>query len=136
MVSVLIGVFIVLHGLVHLFYFALSRRLFELDRPIVGWPEQSWALSNLLGDSTTRAIASVLYVLATILFVAGGAAILLHANWWNPILVGAAIFSSAITIVFWDGKMQQLPEKGFVGLLINVVILAAVLLMSRFSIAL
>ena len=43
------GVFVVLHGLVHLFYFAQSRRLFEL-RPGLVWPDGSWAFSKLLGE--------------------------------------------------------------------------------------
>jgi hypothetical protein len=124
LVQIVIGIFIVLHGLVHLLYFAFSRRLIEV--PMAGWPEGSWLFSHFLGDLTTRSLASVLFLLAMGLYVVSGASILLRANWWNPMLVSAALFSSAVVILFWDGKVQQMPEKGFVGLLINVVILAAV----------
>jgi hypothetical protein len=136
MQNLVISIFVVLHGLVHLFYFALSRGLVELPTPIVGWPERSWVFSNLVDASATRSLASVLYVVATIMFVLSGAGILIRANWWTPMLVGAAVFSSALTILFWDGKMQQMPEKGFVGLLINLVLLAGVYLLNRLSIAL
>jgi hypothetical protein len=84
MLSILIGVFIVLHGLVHVWYVTLSQRLVELQ-PEMGWSGRSWALSNLLGDATTRSLASVLYVLATILFVTGAIGIFARTGWWRPI---------------------------------------------------
>ncbi|MBZ0298030.1 MAG: hypothetical protein K8L99_36085 [Anaerolineae bacterium] len=135
MIRILIGVFIILHGLVHLLYFGLSRKLFELDTPLVGWPERSWLFSSFLGESATRSFASALYMLATALFVISGAGILLRTNWWTPVLVSATIFASAITIFFWDGKLLRLPDKGFIGILINIVILVGLFLIERYSIA-
>jgi hypothetical protein len=32
-------------------------------------------------------------------------------------------------IVFWDGQMQKLPDKGAIGILISLAILAAVLVL-------
>lgn len=126
MLRFLIGVFIVLHGLVHLWYVTLSQRLVEFQAEM-GWSGRSWLFTNVLGDATTRSLASVLYVLATIAFVAGGVGIFVRAGWWRPVLVGSAVFSSAIILLFWDGSMQRLVEKGLIGLLINVVILVALL---------
>lgn len=48
--------------------------------------------------------------------------------WWRPVVVGSAILSTVIFILFWDGKFQVLDEKGVVALLINLVILVAVLI--------
>jgi NADH:ubiquinone oxidoreductase subunit K len=132
--TILFGIFLVLHGLVHLLYFAVSRSLVDIN--LAGWPERSWAFSHLLGTSSTRALASALYVLATILFVVSGVGVLFRANWWNPLLVVTALFSSATFILFWDGTTQQLPGKGFVGLLLNVLILGAVFLINASVIAL
>lgn len=126
MLRFFIGLFIVLHGLVHLWYVTLSQRLVEFQ-PEMGWSGRSWIFTNFLGDATTRTLASVLYVLATIAFVAGGVGIFARADWWRPMVVGSAIFSSAIILLFWDGSMQQLVEKGLIGLLINVGILVALL---------
>ena len=92
MLRFLIGLFIVLHGLVHLWYFTLSQKLVEF-KPEMGWTGKSWMFTNILGDPTTRMLAGVLYVLAAIAFVVSGAGILLRAEWWRPVLVGAAIFS-------------------------------------------
>lgn len=116
----LIGIFIVLHGLVHLLYFGLSQKYFDLDKPLEGFPERSWAFSSLMGDSTTRSVASALYMLATIAFVLSGISILFQADWRNSLLIGAAIFSSLVIILFWDGKFQRMPDKGFLGVLINI----------------
>lgn len=122
----LFGFFIILHGLVHLWYFTLSQRLVEFQ-PEMGWTGRSWLLSNLLGDSISRSLASVLYVLATIAFMVSGIDIFTNAEWLPPVLAGSAVFSLAIILLFWDGGSQMLMQKGFVGLLINVVILIAML---------
>jgi hypothetical protein len=39
------------------------------------------------------------------------------------------VFSSVIIILFWDGKTRMLADQGLVGLLINVAILVAVLVL-------
>jgi hypothetical protein len=128
MLGVLIGIFMVLHGLVHLLYFGHSWRLFELQPGMV-WPEGSWAFSKLLGDKATRLLASICCVLAAISFVAGGIGIFSQQEWWRPVVVGSAAFSTAIILLFWDGSTQRLAEKGLIALLINAVILIALLVL-------
>ena len=54
MLAIIMGIFFVLHGLVHLLYAGQSRRLFEL-RPKMVWPDGSWAFSQLLGDEIDKA---------------------------------------------------------------------------------
>ncbi len=128
MLRFIIGAFIVLHGLVHLLYFGQSWRLFELQPKMV-WPEGSWAFSKLLGDGATRLLASISCVLAAIGFVTGGTGILVRQAWWSPVIVSSAAFSVVIFILFWDGKMQKLDDKGGIGLLLNIAILVAVLIL-------
>jgi hypothetical protein len=122
------GIFIVLHGLVHLLYFGQSQRLFEL-RPGMIWPDGSWAFSRLLGDEETRILASISYALAAIGFVAGGTGILVRQTWWRPVVVVSAAFSAVIIILFWDGELQKLDDKGGIALLINIAILVALLVL-------
>jgi hypothetical protein len=128
MLRFVISLFIVLHGLVHLWYFTLSQRLVEF-KPEMGWSGRSWIFTNFLGDSTTRSLASVLYVLATIAFVVSGIGFLVRAEWWRPVLVGSAVFSAAIILLLWDGGLQLLVNKGLVGFTISVMILVALLLL-------
>jgi hypothetical protein len=128
MLKFIIGAFIVLHGLVHLLYFGQSWRLFELQ-PNMVWPKGSWAFSKLLEDDTIRLLASISCVLAAIGFAVGGIGILVRQAWWHPVVVGSAAFSAVIFILFWDGKTQKLGDKGGIGLLINLAILMAVLIL-------
>jgi hypothetical protein len=128
MLRIIFGVFIVLHGLVHLLYFGQSARYFELQPQMV-WPDGSWALSRLLGDEATRILASISCVLAAIGFVAGGIGILVRQAWWRPVVVGSAAFSAVIIVLFWDGVVQNLDDKGLIGLLINIAILVALLIL-------
>jgi hypothetical protein len=127
MLRFIIGAFIVLHGLVHLLYFGQSWRLFELQPGMV-WPEGSWAFSKLLGDEATRLLASISCVLAAISFVAGGTGILVRQAWWRPVVVGSAAFSAVIFILFWDGELHKLDDKGGIGLLISIALLVAMLI--------
>jgi hypothetical protein len=128
MFRIILGVFIVLHGLVHLLYFGQSARYFELQPGMV-WPDGSWAFSRLLGDEATRILASISCVLAAIGFVAGGIGILVRQAWWRPVVVGSAAFSAVIIVLFWDGVVQNLDDKGLIGFLINIAILVALLIL-------
>jgi uncharacterized membrane protein YphA (DoxX/SURF4 family) len=124
----LFGIFLILHGLVHIFYFGHSRRLFELQPDMV-WPDGAWAFSRLLGEQGTRRVASVLYAIATLGLVVAGAAVLLQMAWWRSAGLVAAAFSGAIIFLFWDGKFKALDNQGGIGLLINVAIVAGLLLL-------
>ena len=126
MFSIIFGIFLILHGLVHLLYSGQSLRLFELQ-PGMTWPDGSWAFAGLLGNEATRFLASTLLILAAIGFVAGGIGIFASQAWWRSTVLGSAAFSAAIFILLWDGHLQSLANKGLVGILINLVILIALL---------
>jgi hypothetical protein len=128
LINIIVGVFFVLHGLVHLLYFGQGWRIFELT-PGLTWPDQSWAFARLLGDQATRVLASAACILAAVGFAAGGVAIFLKQSWWHPAVVGSAVFSSVLYLLFWDGEMQKLNDKGWIGILINLAILGIVLLL-------
>lgn len=120
------GVFLVLHGLVHLLYMGQSARRFEL-RPGLTWPDGSWAFAKPVGNATTRTLASIACLIVAIGFIAGGAGVLFRLAWWRPVIVAAAIFSSAAYVLFWNGTRHALPDQGAVAILINVAILIVVL---------
>ncbi|UCH11542.1 MAG: hypothetical protein JSU61_06535 [Fidelibacterota bacterium] len=126
MLRIIVGAFLVLHGLVYLLYAGHSWRLFELAD--LAWPDDSWAFSRLLGMEALRALATVSCILAALGFVAGGAGV--FAGWagWRPVVVGAAAFSAVIFVLFWDGRLQKLPDQGWIGVLISAAILVTVLL--------
>jgi hypothetical protein len=122
------GVFIVVHGLVHLLYFGQSARRFEL-RPGMVWPDGSWAFSRFPGDQSTRKLASISCVMVAIGFAAGGAGLLISQVWWRPIVIATAAFSSMAFILFWNGKLRRLDDQGGVAILINLALLLAALVL-------
>ena len=128
MLRFVVGVFFVLHGLVHLLYVGHSWRLYELQ-PGMTWPEGSWAFSALVGGGVTRWLASVSYILAGIAFAIGGLGLLAKQGWWRPVVVGAAALSSAMVFLFWDGRLRGLDDQGGVALLIDVAILVLVVVL-------
>ena len=123
----ILGVFIILHGLVHLLYFGQGARYFEL-KPGMVWPDGSWAFSKLLGNETARILVSVSLILAAVGFIIGGLGILINQAWCRPVAVGAAIFSSLVYILSWNGRMQNLDGQGVVGIFIDVAILLTMLI--------
>jgi hypothetical protein len=126
MLQFIIAIFFILHGLVHLLYLGQSAGVFELQPGMI-WPQGSWALVGLLGAAGTRAVGGALCVVAALGFGGGGIGLLLRQAWWRPAAVGAALLSSALFILCWDGTLSRLDNQGAIGILINVAILVAVL---------
>jgi hypothetical protein len=128
MLTIIAGIFFILHGMVHVLYAGQSGRYFEL-RPGMTWPDGSWLFSKWLGDPTTRSLATVLLVAAALIFLVGGFGLFFRQEWWRPVAVGAASFASLIFILFWNGRFQALDAQGGLGLLINLAILFVILIL-------
>src|SRR4030042_3993097 len=105
--QILVGIFLVLHGLVHFLYLGQSVRLFQLQ-PGMTWPDGSWVFSRLLGDELVRSLAGVSCGLAAIGLVVGGIALFVTQAWWRPVVIGSSAFSALIFVFFWDGQVQAL----------------------------
>ena len=120
------SVFLVLHGLVHLLYFAQSARFFEL-KPGMIWPAGSWALSRILGDDGTRILASGLYVFVAAGFIVGAAGLLSSQAWWGAPVVASAVVSALLFLVYWNGQLQNIDGQGAVGLVLDAIILITIL---------
>ena len=105
MQTIIIGIFFLLHGLVHLLYAGQSGRLFEL-RPNMTWPDGSWIFSKRL-DETTRLLASISLVLAALGFIAGGTVLVIRQDGWRLVPVGSA-----------QAHRAELARKPFVAFLV------------------
>lgn len=127
MLKIVLGIFIILHGLVHMLYFGQSQKFFELQSGMT-WPDGSWAFSGLLGNETTRSLASILCVLIATVLVTGGIGLFAQWELWRSIVIGGALLSTVAYLLLWNGKMQALDNQGFVGILINLAILAMLLI--------
>src|ERR1051326_4177266 len=93
----LVGIFLILHGITHVF-----------------WPYYGPSTSSLIGDAPALAIA--LWVAATALFVIAGLALIVRSSLWRPLTVVSAIESIALMLLFWSIGL-------WVGLAINIAVL-------------
>ena len=126
MTRIIVGVFLILHGLVHLLYFGQSARYFELQPGLI-WPAGSWAFSKPLGENVTRTLASILCILAALGFVIGAVGLLSSQSWWRVAVVVSSVLSAALYVLFWNGRLQHLDHQGGIGVLLDAAILIAVL---------
>jgi len=131
MARVLIGLFIVLHGLVHLWYLLLSHKLVAF-RPEMGWTGRSWVFTGLLGDPAARGLASIVYGLTAVVLVVAGLGVVARAGWEPPALLGSAALSALVIVLFWDGSLERVGEKGLFGLLISLAILGVTVGTARY----
>jgi hypothetical protein len=126
--TVIFGIFMILHGMVHLLYAGQSARFFEL-RPGMLWPDGPWAFSSLVSNETSRLISTVLLGLVALGFLVGGLGLFLQQTWWRPAVIGAAVLSALVFILFWDGKLLALDVQGGIGVLISMALLGCVVLL-------
>ena len=88
----------------------------------MGWNGRSWLLSDALHGGTVLSLASVLYVLIALGFVAGGVGHVLRQGWSPMVLVVVAVLSSVLIVVMWDGRPELLVEKVVLGVLMNAAV--------------
>ena len=124
---ILASVFLALHGLVHMLYFAQSAKIFEL-KPGMNWPVGSWALSRLLGDNGTRTVANVVCVLVAVGFVIAAVGLISGQPWWRSPVLASAVISAVLFLLCWNGSLQNLDGQGAVGILLDTLILVTVLI--------
>ena len=122
-----LAVFVILHGLVHLWYVVISRGWVEAE-DAMGWNGRSWLLSGTVSTERLLGVASVLYVGVAIGFAAAAVGFLLSTPWWRPALAGSALLSIIVIVVMWDGRRVQLIEKGLLGVAIDIGLIAWALL--------
>jgi hypothetical protein len=113
-----------------LWLFTLSQRLVAF-KPEMGRSGKSWLFTGLFGDSTTRLLASILFVVAATAFVVSGMAIFFRWDWWWSMLLGASIVSAVTLFLFWDGSVALIIQKGLIGFFISLVIFIFLLLARR-----
>ncbi len=118
---VLFSVFVILHGLVHLLYFAHSRKIFKLS-PHMIWPDESWLLTNFINTQNIRIMVSMVCILWAIGFVIGGRCLIIQSN-CDKIIIYTSILSTISYLIFWNGKIDKLADQGFIGIMINIGIL-------------
>ena len=116
-----IGIFYILHGLVHLLYMGHSLTLFELEKGFV-WPDNSILLPRLKNLHTKKRLAAGSCILAAISFVVSGTCLFAGHPWHKTAILIAVITSTVLFIAFWDGSRRKLHTRGGIALIINTLI--------------
>lgn len=128
-----IGIFMLLHGLVHIWYIVLSQEWVKVEAEM-GWTGHSWLLSNLTGKGITNKLAAIFYGLAALTFVIASIGLLAKTDWTKPWLLAASILSALTILVFWDGSFSKFIEKGALGFLISALILILITVFNWLSV--
>jgi hypothetical protein len=128
MINIIFGIFLFLHGIVHLLYAGQSIRLFELQANMT-WPDGSWLFSKMLGVEATRTIGGILLVLIALGLIAGGLGMFFKADWARTVAIVSAVVSTLLYLVCWDGHFATWSEQGGVGILLNIAVIAAALIL-------
>lgn len=115
---IVLGVFLIAHGLVHLMYV-----IPEPDQKAgnLQWPfhlDRSWALSNLgLGQGAVRTVGLLLMIATIAGFALAGFALLASLGWWSAAAIVGAAFSTALLGLYFHPLLV-------LGLAINAFVLS------------
>lgn len=129
MLSTIIGVFLIAHGVVHAILAAAPIPKDPNSKPgeFFATTRRSWLLRGLgIPDEVTRWMGISLVVAATITFILAGIGVLgvpvLHGLWQTLVVIAAGI-SMMLLVLFWHSWL-------FVGFLINALILTSLVFLN------
>jgi hypothetical protein len=116
---IILAVVIASHGIGHTLFLVPCLGIAKW-----GQTSQSWLLTDLIGDTPTRAIGSVMWSAVTVGFMVAGFGIFGQQSWWRTMVIGSCILSLFTLGLFARGLIQSaLNATAF-----DVIILAALLL--------
>jgi hypothetical protein len=110
------------HGIGHVLGWLPSLGLARID----GTDGHSWLISGIADDGASRLVATMLFLVPTVGFVAAAIGLLAGQSWWRQAAVGSAAFSLTGTALF----PQAFPAGSTVGsVVVNLAILGGVLVL-------
>jgi hypothetical protein len=125
-VGILVGAFLIAHGVVYGLYVGQALRLFEL-KPGFTWPDGSWAFSGLMENTGVHSLAAVSCSLVAAGFAVSGVALMAGQTWWGPLASVTAVVATVALVLLWNRRLQGLDAQGAYAILINTAIVVAAL---------
>jgi hypothetical protein len=93
---------------------------------VKGWNSHSWLLTPLIGETASRILSIILFVVALVGFVASALALLgwlVPHEWWRALAVVSAVISIVTIVLFWNAFVALFPNKvGALGVDIAVLV--------------
>jgi hypothetical protein len=121
-----VGAFLIAHGVVYGLYVGQALRLFEL-KPGFTWPDDSWAFSGFMKNPGVHVLAAVLCSLSAAGFAVSGMTLISGQSWWAPLASVTAIVATVALLLLWNRRLQGLDAQGAYAILINAAIVASAL---------
>ena len=110
------------HGIGHVLGWLPALGVIRLE----GTAGESWLISGIAGDGGSRLVATVMFLVPTVGFVAAAIGLLTGQPWWRQAAVGSAAVSLAGTALF----PHAFPAGSTVGsVAVNVAILGGILVL-------
>ena len=128
--NIFLGIFFILHGLVHLLYMGHSLNYFELEKGFI-WPKNTKLLGNIFRLPTIKMLAGVLCFIAGISFILSGACVLMGHSCQILLSIISVIVSTVLFMAFWDGRKIELHTQGGIAIIINILIVVFILVFNR-----
>lgn len=78
------------------------------------WTAESWLLTGILGDTITRVIGFILFLIAFLGFVGAALALmgwLVPHELWRTLAIWSAVISLIAVILFWNAFVTLFPSK-------------------------
>jgi len=90
---------------------------------IEGASIRSWLLTDLVGDSLSRAVCGVVWLAPTVGFIVAAGGLFGDQTWWRPVAMASAVVSFLAIALFWEA----LPVFSRIGAVaVNLAVVAAV----------
>ena len=109
----IIGIFLILHGIVHLIGFLVQWKIVKTDE--MPYSTKIFAGKFDVGHIGIR-IVGLLWLIGALAFIAAGVGLIILLPWWYSLTLYAAVYSLFLSISGW-------PDARF-GVFVNLIILA------------
>ena len=106
----LVAVVLFIHGIGHFMGIMPALQLVKVE----GWNSRSWLLTPILGETISRILSIILFLLALIGFIASSLALLgwlVPHDWWRTLAVVTAVISIVTIVLFWNAFVAFFPNK-------------------------
>lgn len=103
------GVLLV-HGIGHILGVLAALGFSTMEK----WSSQSWLLTGLLGETVSRVICFIMFLIAMVGFIVAALAVmgwLFPHEWWRPLSAISAVLSLLGLALFWNAFPALVPNK-------------------------
>ncbi|MGD8474979.1 MAG: hypothetical protein PVH95_06445 [Anaerolineae bacterium] len=106
----LVAAVLFIHGIGHATGIIPALQLFEVKN----WNSRSWLLTPILGETVSRILSIILFLIALIGFIGSTLALLdwvIPHDWWRMLALVSSVISIVTIVLFWNAFVTFFPNK-------------------------